>query len=206
MHSQKVGTRSLSGNSDGICNASHCASSSLGPNGPWSTKAEQVHRQIKRHRVRAAEYHHLNINAVNSSLRCEGRLQKGKEANYKAEGIHKYHVLLKLTLCISRDVVSLQCSLQRGAGFVTHKYLHILYCTHTAPCIMLDREGNKQLLIHAHLHTRTPQNCHFPLSPLHVYCQPHEGYRVIGLKSYAVLLHSNVLLCTAELSFRLLSK
>lgn len=44
----------------------------------------------------------------------------------------------------------------------------------------------------------TPDLYHFSL--LHVHCQPHEGYPVIGLKSYTVLLHDNILFCTMELT------
>lgn len=61
----------------------------------------------------------------------------------------------------------------------------------------------KKTQIPSHLPRTLTHGPELPLSTfpsLHVYCQPREGYRVIGLKSYTVLLHSNVLFCTTELS------
>lgn len=88
---------------------------------------------------------------------------------------------------------------------IRHMYTRVHASSHTT----LDVYKNGNSLSSAHTHTYSHVHpaiatIHSPLP--HIYCQRHGEYCLIGRKSYTVLLHSDVLFCTEELSFRCLGK
>ena len=92
-------------------------------------------------------------------------------------------------------VTRLRVNRSHTASVNAHAYLQI----YTYILTVFDLYGKKttdslsSILAHAHAHPRIA-TIHFPSCTFIV--KLHEGYRVIGLKSYTVLLHSNVLFCT----------
>lgn len=112
-----------------------------------------------------------------------------------------------LTICFYTNNYSLEdysetvfaLMLCNNAAGINHMKRSICLCTHTYTHILkqhLIYIKTADFLSSMHTYTCATRNCHYPLFLLHVYCQLHEGYCVIGLKSYTVLLHSNVLFCT----------
>lgn len=94
-------------------------------------------------------------------------------------------------------------AVQERVRCITYRHVNRHICIITT--LDLYKNGNFFSSAHTYSHAHpTIATIHFPL--LHLYCRPHEEYHVIGWKSYTVLLHSNVLFCIMELSFRCLGK